>query len=380
MRNTKTKLSPWPYLRNNRVRSTVLVISLMMFMVMIYTMNYIIGGTTEPFERCSVAAMNRMRFISPRLIQSEEKFEDDEAFLKEAWRRADALGEKLEAYDQVDHVVTVAWQGVTLNSFIGNWSVECFLFGNSQDCAIYLDHMDAKLISGRMPEKEGEIVIEKRLQDNHRNDNKLLQNMGTSYTVVGIVSSDYYLAFGIAMPGENDVNLLALVEPGSEIDMRPFVEEQGYQVGYYCDEQIAHEQLVKGMGGSMGTVQTIFTGVAGGLLLICVSVVLALHIMDRHNEWCLLNSIGFSTGEVYLMALKELLICIAFALVAGAFVSVLACFLMGKLMYNPIGIDIKLFRPDAFPRILAVFAALVGIAQIPLFNGMRKIQTIDEIE
>ncbi|MBP5491557.1 MAG: hypothetical protein J6Y08_01800 [Clostridiales bacterium] len=380
MRNSRSKLSPWPYLKNNRVRSTVLVISLCMFMVMIYAMNYIIGGTTEPFEQCDVKTMDRLRIVSSRFDLDNGTYESDEEFLATAWARIAEIGKELEKEQDVEHAIPFACQYVGLNSFIGQWSVECYLFQNSQDCSTYLEHMGGKLISGRMPEKPGEILVEKRLIDNHRNDDDLLRNMGTSYSVVGTVSSDYYLAFGIALPGENNVNLLNLVKPGSDVDLRPALEKMGFSNVHYVDKEIAHKNLEKGMGGSLDTVQTILTGVGGGLLLICVSVVLALHIMDRHNEWCLLHSIGFSTGEVYLMALKELLICILFSILAGAVVSVLACFAMEKLMYNPIGISINLFRPGALPRILAVFAVLLGIAQIPLFDGMRKIQTIDAIE
>ncbi|MBR6253892.1 MAG: hypothetical protein IKR22_00510, partial [Clostridiales bacterium] len=65
--------------------------------------------------------------------------------------------------------------------------------------------MDGKLLSGRMPEKPGEIVVEKKLLNNHRNDNNLLSYLGSKYKVVGSVESDYYLAFGITQPGENDI-------------------------------------------------------------------------------------------------------------------------------------------------------------------------------
>ena len=380
MKKTRSKLSPWPYLKNNRVRSTVLIISLAMFMVMIYTMNYIVGGTTEPFEQCDVAAMDRIRIISSGLNMKGEEYETDEAYLTEAWRRATELGIDLESEEDVERVVPFAWQYTMLNSFIGQWGVNCYLFQDAKDCETFLTHMGAKLVSGRMPEKPGEVLMEQRLIDNHRNDNNLLQNMGSSYEVVGVVISDYYLAFGMAMPGENDVNLLAMVKKDSEVDLRPAVESRGFKVSYYVDKAKAHDDLIRGMGGSMDTVQTIFTGVSGALLLICVAVVMALHIMDRHNEWCLLNSIGFSTGEIYKMALLEILICIGIALVAGGILSYGCCFLMEKLMYNPIGITIKLSRPKAIPRILCVFAVLFGIAQIPLFSGMRKIQTIDAIE
>ena len=208
----------------------------------------------------------------------------------------------------------------------------------------------------------------------------MLQNFGRNYEVVGVVESPYYLSCGIAQPAENNVNLLAFVEPDSKVDLRPVLEKAGYSIYYYEDEQIAEDDLIQSMGGTFDEVQTLFTAVSGTLLMICVSVVLAMHIKDRHNEWCLLNSIGFKTGEIYFLALKELLICVVTGFVLGSVLSYGGCFLMEKLLYNPIGISIRVLRPQALPRVVAVFAALVGIAQISLFNGMRKIQTIDAIE
>ena len=358
----------------------MLIICLSMFMVMIYTLNYIIGGTTEPFKKCDVDAFDRLRIISPYFDLDPEEYDTDEAFLKEAWRRAVIFGNELQENDEVISAVPFAWQYTTMNSFIGMYSVRSYLFLNAADCEQFYSHMEADLISGRMPEKPGEILVDKKLMDNHRNDNTLLQNMGSEYQVVGVVSSDYYLAFGIALEAENDVNVLVMTRPGSDLDIVMTVSDMGYEFGYYLDQAKAEYNLEEYMGGSLDIVQTIFTGVSGALLLICVVVVLSLHIMDRHNEWCLLNSIGFKTGEIYLMAMKEILICVAISLVCGTVLCFGTCFLMEVLMYNPIGITIRIFRPAAIPRILTVMAVLIGIVQIPLFSGMRKIQTIDAIE
>ena len=380
MSKSRSKLSPWPYIRNNRVRSTVLVISLAMFMVMIYMMNYIIGGTNEPFRACTVDPMTRLRFITPDVGVNDEEFESSEAYLKAAWERVDNVAELVKKEKGVKDAKTFSPQYINLNAFIGQMGFPSYLFRKAEDCQDFIDHMGAKLVSGRMPEKPGELLVEKKVINNHNGDNTMLQNFGRNYEVVGVVESPYYLSCGIAQPAENNVNLLAFVEPDSKVDLRPALEKAGYSIYYYEDEQIAEEDLVQSMGGTFDEVQTLFTAVSGTLLMICVSVVLAMHIKDRHNEWCLLNSIGFKTGEIYFLALKELLICVVTGFVLGSVLSYGGCFLMEKLLYNPIGISIRVLRPQALPRVMAVFAALVGIAQISLFNGMRKIQTIDSIE
>ena len=379
MSKSRSKLSPWPYIRNNRVRTTVLIISLSVFMLMIYCVNYVIGGIGEPFYQSDVAPYDRMQLVASKLDMNGADYETDEDYLMEAWNRARSACASIPRQDGVVDAKAFAWQYVPLNSVIGSTSVDCFLFEEAKDCEEYLSHMDAKLVSGRMPEKAGEIVLEKRLINNHKNDNDLMKYMGGSYEVVGTVKSDYYLAFGIAQPGENDINELLLIESGSQVKPKEAFEQSGYETSWFRDKAKAlknHEESI----GAMGTVQTLLTAVSGALLLICVSVVLSLHIMDRHSEWCLLHSIGFSTGEIYLMALKEILICVAISVVTGAVLSALTVIGLHTFLYEPIGVAIKLWRGDAIPRILVVFLALIGVAQIPIFTGMRKIQTIDAIE
>ncbi len=379
MNKSRSKLSPWPYIRNNRVRTTVLIISLSVFMLMIYCVNYVIGGIGEPFYQSDVAPYDRIQLVASQFDMNGADYETDEEYLMEAWNRARSACASIPRQDGVVDAKAFAWQDVPLNSVIGSTSVDCFLFEDAKDCEEYLSHMDAKLVSGRMPEKAGEIVLEKRLINNHKNDNDLMKYMGDNYEVVGTVKSDYYLAFGIAQPGENDINELLLIEPGSQVNPKEAFEQSGYETSWFRDKAKAlknHEESI----GAMGTVQTLLTAVSGALLLICVSVVLSLHIMDRHSEWCLLHSIGFSTGEIYVMALKEILICVAISVVTGAVLSALTVIGLHTFLYEPIGVAIKLWRGDAIPRILVVFLALIGVAQIPIFTGMRKIQTIDAIE
>ena len=379
MNKARSKLSPWPYIRNNRVRTTALIVSLSVFILMMYVVNYVIGGMDEPFYAGDVAPYERLQIVSSTLGMNGEDYESDEEYMEEAWARARSAAEAISKEDGVIDAKPFAWQYVILNSVIGNSSMDCFLFENTSDCEDYLSHMDAKLVSGRMPEKAGEILVDKKLEKNHSNDNELLEYLGNKYEVVGIVDSDYYLAFGIEQPGENDINILVMIEEGSTVNGSVLLEKQGYEVWYYKTierAKVNHEDSL----GSMGIVQTLLTAVSGTLLLICVSVVLALHIMDRHNEWCLLNSIGFSTGEIYVMALKEILICIALSIVVGAVLCSLVVFGLKTFLYDPLGIIIKVWRPAALPRIGVVFLALIGFSQIPIFNGMRKIQTIDTIE
>lgn len=379
MSSNRSKLSPMPYIRNNRVRTTVLIISLSMFMLMIYAVDFIVGGMDEPFYQCDVAPLEKICIVVPDMVVENAEEMTDEEFLTTYWSMARDLCAKIPRSEEILDAKPYARQSVLFNSVIGSSYDDCYLFETAKDCEDFLSHMDAKLTSGRMPQEPGEILVEQKLIDNHKNDNTLLQNMGSEYHVVGVVESDYYLAFGIADPGENNIWTMLFLKEGSNPDINQVYEAAGSGVDYLFDKASADKSNKEAMG-SMDTVQTLFVSVSGSLLLICVAVVLSLHIMDRHNEWCLLNSIGFSTGEIYLMALKEILICIGISILAGSVLMILTAKCLAVFLYQPIGAYVNVWRPDAIPRILAVFLVLIGIIQIPLFTGMHKIQTIDTIE
>ena len=377
-REEKSRLSPWPYIRNNRVRSTVLVISLAVFVVLIYMMNYIIGGVEEPYWLANVEPYDRIQYAAAAIDITPEDYATVEEYRLGAWQAVSEQCDAIRGEAGIIDAKVCSMQRVVFQATVGTNYQECLLFEGKSDCEEYLQHMDGRLSSGRMPEAAGEILVDQRLVDNNKHSGLLLSLIGTRYHVVGVVDSPYYLACGIAHPGENNIRILLLTE-SAQVDARPIFEKHGFRLKLYTDRasaEVNHRASI----GDLDTVQTLFTVVSAALLMICVVVVLALHIMDRHNEWCLLNSIGFTSGEIYLMALKEMLICMGIALAVGAVLCFGVSMLIKFLLFQPRGLYVKIWRPQVIPRILAVFVALLGIIQIPLFSGMRKIQTIDEIE
>lgn len=372
------KLSPWPYIRNNRVRSTVLIISLAVFIVLIYLLNFLIGAITEPFYKCDVEPYSKMQLLVPELDIRQDEYTTLEEYRTIAWQKLEEQCEMVKGTDGILDAKTAARQYVSLQSIVGMTYPECWLFEDTSDCEDYMNYMGARLLTGRMPQKPGEILVDEKLMKNNTFSGSLTETLGTNYQIVGQVESDYYLAFGITQPAENNLWEIVFVEERN-VDIKAIYEQKGVKVRTIYNQPLAeidHQISI----GDLDTVQTLFTVVSGVLLLICVAVVMSLHIMDRHNEWCLLNSIGFSTSEIYLMALKEMLVCMGIAICVGTVLTFGLTVLVNMFLFIPIGFSVHLWRPDAIPRIIAVMLALIGIIQIPIFVGMRRIQTIDAIE
>lgn len=368
----KTKLSPWPYIRNNRVRSTVLIVSLALFILLIYLMDFIIGSIDEPYRVCGVDYFDRIEYVNPDIeITEQDTYET-------LWTKLDKNAEILKQADGVVDVKTAARQLIVFKALVGELYQECWLFADTQDCEDYMNHMGAKLVSGRMPEQPGELLLDEKYVKNNRFSGNMMSLMGNNYKIVGQVKSEYYFACGISQPAERNLWNVAFVEHPN-VDIKSFGDQNGAPVVRVFDKKYGEEDLKNALG-DLDIVQTLFTVVSGALLLICVTVVMSLHILDRHNEWCLLNSIGFPSGDIYIMAVKELLLCMGIAIVAGSVLTVGLTFGLNELLFKTIGFEVELWRPNAIPRIIAVLLALIGLVQIPIFAGMRRIQTIDAIE
>ena len=102
------------------------------------------------------------------------------------------------------------------------------------DIQTLMDYKNAKLTSGRMPEKPGEIVVDMKLWNNK--GNACLEAMSANYTIVGQLESEFYLAMGLALPAENDVNV-AVFHPDDGKDYGKLIEDAGIKLLYVSDYQ-----------------------------------------------------------------------------------------------------------------------------------------------
>ncbi|MDE7061591.1 MAG: hypothetical protein K2O71_08365, partial [Lachnospiraceae bacterium] len=116
------------------------------------------------------------------------------------------------------------------------------------------------------------------------------------------------------------------------------------------------------------------------LLLIYLPVVYTTYLRDRHNEWCLYCSIGYSRGNIYLAVMRELIFTFGAAVLLGGIISLLAAVLLKRLIMVPQGLQCKIFHPETLAEILCTYVFLIGILQIPVRYALRRIRTIDAIE
>lgn len=371
---TRATLSAMPYIKGNKKRIRALVISLSMFVVLSYLVSYVLACCKEPFEQACSEPYRDMLLTCPTIVIGE--YETTEEWSELATKEVLKKAEEIEKVPGITGTILYRRGFVRMKSVVGETNVPCFLMDSVDDIKELMDYKDIEITSGRLPENGGEVIVDEKLWKNM--GDKLLQNMSDKYKIVGQIKSDYYMSMGLALPSENDINLIVF-HPDDGKDYGQLIKDAGINLYYVYDYESQEKSLMEDVG-SLSSVEHLIQLATGILLAICLLVVLSLHIMDRHEEWCLMNSIGFSTGEIYAMALKELLFCFCMAIVVGAVLAGLSGFVFDKLLCAPIGVHVGLFRKSAIPVVAGVLIAIYGCIQIPLFINLRKVCTVDAIE
>lgn len=379
MSKENRSLSPLPYLKNNKRRSVALILSIALFGTMLYVLGYFLGTFGEPYGKPADNIYKHVTLAYEDLDSYLEAVDDyydqeksfDERILPPLERETDVFSKEL------GEEVLVVRKGVfRVESTVGMVSLPLFYFQDQEDLMKYYEKFGMELTEGRLPEKPGELLVDEISSVNQGDE--LLNAVSDEYKVVGKVKCDCYALIGLPLPNENNYMCMILHDENTT-DYRRLLEENGHELSYYFDYNLRIKSN-ENNNGSMDKIKSLFTVVSASVLLVCVTVVLSLHIRDRHEEWCLLNSIGFSVTDVYLMAIKELLICFGLAiLLAGGF-SAISVFLIKTLMVDPKGFAVRYIRPEDMKLIGEVFLAVFAFCNLPIFIQLRKITTVDDIE
>ena len=370
----RATLSAMPYIKGNKKRIRALVISLSMFVVLSYLVSYVLACCQEPFMQACSEPYRDMLLTSPHVVI--EDYESVEEWSELATEEVKKCAAEIEKVPGITGTLLFREGRVRMKSVVGETTLPCFLMDDKEDVKTLMDYKGVNMISGRLPEAPGEVIIDEKLWRNMGDE--VLKEMSDRYNVVGQFESDYYLAMGMALSSENDINLIVF-HPDDGKDYGQMIKDAGIELYYVSDYESQQKGIMDDVG-SLSSVEHLIQLATGILLAICLLVVLSLHIMDRHEEWCLMNSIGFSSGEIYAMALRELLFCFVMALGIGIVFSAVSGIVFDKLLCSPIGVHIGLFRQSAIPVIFGVLIAIYGCAQIPLFVNIRRVCTVDAIE
>lgn len=381
-------LSAMNYIRNNKRRVSVLIVSLCLCFVLTYLTQFLLSSLEETVIPIVMENTKKIQYIS--LAGSSFGLDvdhlDSEELNRQYLQKNLELAEKLKKREDISQVYYAPILYVEISATVGNMTVEMPCVPKEEIPAL-LEHFDAELLEGRMPEREGEIVLDEASMKNNNyiiNDYFNKEGYGTTFRIVGVLDCDSYFGCGIPSESYGLSCQLAVLSDGSIRDMSKVLHEEGITVrevydtilDYKWGEQFVKDEIVDVLGNSTGL---IYIGIIL-ILTISLFIVYTTYLRDRHDEWCLYCSIGYSRKAIYYSILRELLFTFVAALLCGAVIISVSVVLLDYLMIQPKGIRCRYFQPGTLAEILCTYVLLLGILQIPVRYALYRIRTIDAID
>lgn len=382
------KLSALKYIRNNKRRIAVLVVSLSLCFVLTYLTKFLLMATEETFHVCTIDNVKRVQyayFAGSSLGIDVENLNDEE--INEQYLEKNLeLCKTLKNHEGVEEVYYTQVLYNVIDAAVGSWSVEMPLVEKEQLKTI-IEHWGVELCEGRMPENPGEIVLDKAAMRNggyELNDYFDTSSYDKAYRIVGVLDSDSYLGYGLISEDYSVAKRLVIMSDGSIYDLSGLLREEGIVVRDTYDDIVDSKQgeilLKQEVTDVIATSTDIIYIVIMVLLFLSLFIVYTMYLRDRHNEWCLYCSIGYSRKEIYRSIMRELLFSFGIAIAIGIVLIVISVVAVDLTMLNPKGIKCRYFYPYTLAEILCSYVFLIGVLQLPVRFALKRIKTIDALE
>lgn len=384
----KNKLSALKFVLNNKKQVWVMIIALSLTFMTMYIINFLFQATQESFKELFLEMPKKIGVIelSPETmgVEGNEGYTDEEYNEKINEARNKIMAE-MKKYEGISDVVYTQCLYADYKGIVGSVGYHFPLLSKEQIPG-YLEHMETKLISGKMPEGDGEILVDEKILKNGKMKigGYFRESVyGQNFKVVGILESDYLTCVGTPQGYYNSGWYMVILCDEQNADMTSLLNDMGINPTEY-DRIIDSAEWAK-MYREL-VVEQLDTALLA--ILIVVIVFLAVSILvayisfmrNRVNEYCLYSSIGFGRKDIYVMIMKEILIIFGISIALGAVVTCLIMLLMGNFVIGQMGLVSKYFCPEHLLRMISAFAIIVGILQIPISVTINNIKTIDMIE
>ncbi|MDD6327772.1 MAG: ABC transporter permease [Lachnospiraceae bacterium] len=383
----KSKLSATKFVANNKKQVWVMMLALSMTFMTMYLINFLFMTTQESYQVLCFEQPQKVAFVNLSLETMGLSYSDD--LSDEDWNRRyndrkNEIMEKLRLCDGVSDVFYTQTLNAQYRGLVGSIGYDFPLLEASQ-IQSYLDHMDAKLVSGRMPQNAGEILVDEIIYKNQhmKLDGYFMEDaFGKVFRVVGVVKSDYMICVGIPDGFTNTGWYMVVLCNEDTCNMKNLLNRIGIQPTEYdgiCDVVHWKEDYNEWMSQLNASLLGILLVV---MIILAISILVAYvsFMRSRVSEYCLYISIGYSRKDIYTMMMKEVGIIFGVSIVLGSVISLPVMFAFGHFVLDNIGLLYRYFYPEHLLRILAAYAAIIAFLQIPMILTINKIKTVDEVE
>ena len=381
------KLYARTYLKNNKKRVATLIVSLTLCAVLNYLTSFLLGVSTETVKPLCYDVTRVMQYVyftdMNKLVEDDTEYESFEEAMGLYNAELEKLGQEIEnKCDKVEKVFAAQCIDAELRALFASWFFEGALM-DSKDVETYLSFYDAKLVDGRLPQGEGEVVLDSVTMKNNGYNIGDPVEYYTLYTIVGVVESDLNLICGTPHPDDNSEKRLFIFSHDiknlkDELDKIGITIDSEYT--YWTDYESQTEDFKKNMVDAIeGSTQIVYVGIVI-LMCIALTVIYITFLRDRHSEWCLYASIGYSRKAVYFSIMRELLFTFILSIVIGTAVTALSVVLIDVLYLTPHGLNCQYLNIKAIKDVLLDFLVFFAILQLPVRYALYRIKTIDALD
>lgn len=384
----KSKLSALKFVRNNKKQVWVMMIALSLTFMTMYVINFLCLTTKESFKALFLEQPKRVAYIdlsTDTMGVVREDGTSDEEYSLAIDKARDNIVAGLKKQEGIYDAVYTQTLYARYQGIIGDVSYD-FPLLSKEEISKFLTHMGAKLIEGRMPKGDGEILVDEKILKNTKmkiggyfNES----SYGHTFKVVGVLASDYMTCVGTPMGYTNAGWYIMVLCDEANADMTKVLRHMGITPTEYdtiydsADWAEMYQELV---------IETTDAALLGILIVVIIFLTISILVAyvsfmrSRVNEYCLYTSIGFARKDIYGMMMKEIGIIFGLSIVIGAAVTIVIMVLLGHFMLDSLGLVYHYFYPEHLLRILTAFLAIVGFLQIPVIVTINNIKTIDMIE
>ena len=371
-------LSIIKYYQNNRKRFLSVLISVTLSVILLYTVQMVIGSSFRLGHNLYVEPKKYFSTISPK---------------GEVLNRS--IITTIEHTSGVERVIPCIFDSTSIRAGIGsNYSATIYSI-ESEEMTKMMELLDLKVKSGRLPVAGNEIILHKQVAANK--GLKIGDRIGRMiskeeslpgvYRVVGILDGEYILSFApikhyiltYHLPYEYIYGGIIFPKNGALDEMNQALESMvpsNYQINTINTER-AWLKI------SEGKVNLFITLVCTFIILIvssCIGFLCYIYFTQRRSEFGLLWAIGYSRQKVINRAFAEINGINLLGYVLGVLLSILVGFLLNITYFIPIGdsLDIIDIRYMLGAACSPLFVTLFSL--IPIWRMLKKLDPISIID
>ena len=384
----KKGISAVKYIRNNKRTCFVLIIAFALTIMVMYVINFLLSATKESFKTIMLEMPKKVMYanLSDEAYGiNEEDFATHEEYVNKYQETVEETENKMRALDGVKFVKRAQKIDTKYAGIIGMVVYETPLL-EKEEIKGYIDHFNAKLIDGKMPEEPGDILVDKNVFANRHYEiggYYMKDFYGETFKVCGVIESDYMICVGMPNGFTNSgwYTVICIDEPitqfkdiAEKLDLNISETEDIIDANDY--REFYDDDVVKSIDSSMDIIILVV------MIFLAISVIVAYvsFMRNRVSEYCLYSSIGYSKKSIYAMMMREMIIIFGTGIIIGAMIAGVIVIFLNKTAVEPMGLIGKLVDLNQISKIMTAVICIIGLLQIPAVMTINSIKTIDMIE